>query len=77
LWRIENQTDMLRARTVGNISQLTYGVLRLQNLEPKEEGRHDVAEIDYVAISGALQTGKERAVGTPKLRWGCCVHKIL
>ena len=27
-------------------------------------------EIDYAATSGALQTGKERAVGTPKPRWG-------
>jgi hypothetical protein len=27
--------------------------------------------------SGALQTGKERAVGTPKPRWDCCGHKIL
>ena len=41
-------------------------LLRLQNLEPKEEGRHSVGEIDYTATSGALQTGKERAVGTPK-----------
>ena len=47
--------------------------LRLQSLEPKEEGRHSVGEIDYAA----LQTGKERAVGTPKPRWGCCGHKIL
>lgn len=51
--------------------------LRLQNLEPKDEGRHSVEEIDYAATSGALQTGKERAVGTPKSRWGCCGHKFL
>jgi hypothetical protein len=41
---------------------------RLQNLEPKEEGRHSVGEIDCAATSGALQMGKERAVGTPKPR---------
>lgn len=50
--------------------------LRLQNLEPKEEGRHSVGEIDYAATSGGLQTGKERALGTPKSRWGCCGHKF-
>jgi hypothetical protein len=27
LWRIENQTDVLRARAVENIGQVTYGVL--------------------------------------------------
>jgi hypothetical protein len=51
--------------------------LRLQNLEPKEEGRHSVGEIDYAATSGALQMGKERAVGTPKPRLGCCGHTFL
>ena len=50
--------------------------LRLQNLEPKEEGRHSVGEIDYAATNGALQTGKERAVGTPKSRWGLLWSKI-
>jgi len=50
--------------------------LRLQNLEPKEEGRHSVGEIDYAATSGALQTGKERAVGTPKPRWGLLWSQI-
>jgi hypothetical protein len=29
--------------------------LRLQNLEPKEEGRHGVEETDYAATSGALR----------------------
>jgi hypothetical protein len=50
--------------------------LRLQNLEPKEEGRHSVLEIDYAATSGALQTGKERAVGAPKSRWGLLWSQI-
>lgn len=50
--------------------------LRLQNLEPKEEGRHSVGEIDYAATSGALETGKERAVGTLKSHWGLLWSQI-
>jgi hypothetical protein len=36
-----------------------------------------VSENDYATTSRALQTHKERAVGTSKPRWACCDHKIL
>jgi hypothetical protein len=32
--------------------------LRVENLEPKEEGRSSVREISYAATSGARHTGK-------------------
>jgi hypothetical protein len=35
--------------------------------ESKEEGRHGVAEIDYAATSGALQTGKKAHRPSPLL----------
>jgi hypothetical protein len=39
--------------------------LRLQNLEPKEEGRHSVGEIDYAAASEARHTGKNQPSEPP------------
>jgi hypothetical protein len=39
--------------------------LRLQNVEPKEEGRHSVGEIDYAAASGARHTGKSQPSEPP------------
>ncbi len=50
--------------------------LRLQNLEPKEEGRRSVQKIDYAATTGARQTGKKRAVGTQQSRWGLLWSQI-
>jgi hypothetical protein len=44
--------------------------LRLQNLEPKEERRHSVGEIDYAATGGARQTGKNEPPEPRRSCWG-------
>ncbi|MGD0965182.1 MAG: ABC transporter substrate-binding protein [Candidatus Acidiferrales bacterium] len=50
---------------------------RLQNPEPKETGWALCRRNRLPGNKRALETGKERAVGTPKPHWGCCGHKFL
>jgi hypothetical protein len=52
--------------------------LRLQNLEPNEEGRHSVGEIDYAATKRGASDGQRTSRRhVDASLGGCCGHKIL